>query len=403
MATTETMRAKERSTRSEDAPDLLVCLPPLRPDALDATIATLSNVFANGNVLVACPDAAPRLPANSALEVVSFTPTAPVANYWVHTAADFLNAYKLAAEHNAPAVLLLGAEPESLSAAAIEALATAVTGGACDLAIPHYALGPFEGMVNSGILYPLTRSLFGVSARFPLAVDLGVSLRMAERLATAAQEHTAAGNNEAIVWPGAEAAVAGFIIQQVEAGARSVPHPVGSDLNTILTLIGSSIFADVEAKAAFWQRSRPSQFGTVPTPSNAPAQAAAPPDVGGMIDTFRLAFTNLHQIWSLVLPPNSLLGLKHLSLMPAETFRMPDALWARIVFDFVLAYRLRTINRGHLLGALTPLYLAWVASFVIQVNGGADAEVRIEEIETAFEADKPYLVSRWRWPDRFNP
>ena len=24
-------------------------------------------------------------------------------------------------------------------------------------------------------------------------------------------------------------------------------------------------------------------------------------------------------------------------------------------------------------------------------------------VAAAFEADKPYLVSRWRWPDRFNP
>ena len=46
----------------------------------------------------------------------------------------------------------------------------------------------------------------------------------------------------------------------------------------------------------------------------------------------------------------------------AAAFRMPDSLWARIVYDFLLAYRLRTINRGHLLGALIPLYLAWVAS-----------------------------------------
>jgi hypothetical protein len=27
----------------------------------------------------------------------------------------------------------------------------------------------------------------------------------------------------------------------------------------------------------------------------------------------------------------------------------------------------------------------------------------IEALAAAFEADKPYLVARWRWPDRFNP
>jgi hypothetical protein len=126
-----------------------------------------------------------------------------------------------------------------------------------------------------------------------------------------------------------------------------------------------------------------------------------------MLDSFRLAYTNLHEIWSLVLPPNSLLGLKKLSLMPAASFRMPDSLWARIVYDFILAYRLRTINRGHLLGALTPLYLAWVASHLLLASGtGPETiapEKHIEALAAAFETDKPYLVSRWRWPDRFNP
>jgi hypothetical protein len=122
-----------------------------------------------------------------------------------------------------------------------------------------------------------------------------------------------------------------------------------------------------------------------------------------MLQAFRLAYTNLHEIWSLVLPPNSLLGLKRLSATDAAAFHMPESLWARIVFDFLLAYRLRTINRGHLLGALIPLYLAWVASHINVSASGANPERHIEAVAAAFEADKTYLVSRWRWPDRFNP
>ena len=122
-----------------------------------------------------------------------------------------------------------------------------------------------------------------------------------------------------------------------------------------------------------------------------------------MLEGFRLAYGNLVEIWSLVLPPQSLLGLKRLSITPPESFSMPDALWARIVYDFMLAYRLRTINRGHLLGAMTPIYLAWVASYILRSNAGADPEDLVEAVAAAFTAEKPYLVSRWRWPDRFNP
>ncbi len=122
-----------------------------------------------------------------------------------------------------------------------------------------------------------------------------------------------------------------------------------------------------------------------------------------MVQAFRLAYTNLQEIWSLVLPPHSLLGLKRLAATDGAAFRMSDSLWARIVYDFLLAHRLRTINRGHLLGALIPLYLAWVASHIDITASGANPEAHIEAVALAFEAEKTYLVSRWRWPDRFNP
>ena len=181
-----------------------------------------------------------------------------------------------------------------------------------------------------------------------------------------------------------------------------LPQPVTPDLNTLLAQIAGSLFADVDAKASFWQRARGVQPPQTITQS-API-AEHPPDIASMLEAFRFAYTNLHEIWSLVLPPNSLLGLKKLSLMQPENFRMPDNLWARIVYDFILAYRLRTINRGHLLGALTPLYLAWVASHLRLIDGDPGAaEQHIEATAAAFEADKPYIVARWRWPDRFNP
>ena len=266
--------------------------------------------------------------------------------------------------------------------------------------MPHYELGAREGLVNSAILYPVSRALYGARPRFPLAIDLALSRRMSERLATAAQRYTSLGQNDALLWPVAEATVAGFSVAEAAAVHRTIPQPAISDLNTILALITGSLFGDVEAKAAFWQRSRVTQPGGsfAGNPPNEPA-----PDIQPMLNSFRLAYTNLQEIWSLVLPPQSLLGLKKLSLLPSESFRMPDALWARTVYDFILAYRLRTLNRGHLLGALTPLYLAWVASHLNLTQAGTPAEQHVEETAAAFESEKPYLVSRWRWPDRFNP
>ncbi len=377
---------------------LLVSLVPLSQEAFDATLSNLALAFPGETVFVATPDAAPQSSSGSPLRLLPYTVTTVSASPWVLTAADYLNTWKLAQEHHATACVLLGAEAQSLHPEAIRALARSAI--LCDLTLGHYDLGPREGLVNSAILYPVTRALFGTRPRFPLAVDVGLSLRMAERLATAAQRFTAAGQSGALLWPLSEAAIANYSIAEIDIRPRTLPQPAAPDVNALLAQIAASLFADIDDKAAFWQRARGTQPYQLITQT---APIAEPPDITSMLDAFRLAYTNLHEIWSLVLPPNSLLGLKKLSVMPPETFRMPDNLWARIVYDFILAFRLRTINRGHLLGALTPLYLAWVASHLTLISNGTPPEKHIQDLAVAFEADKPYLVSRWRWPDRFNP
>jgi hypothetical protein len=393
--------------------NLLVSLASLPAETLEATLANLALAFRdrpdNQVILVATPGGthpSASSPTFGDLHLVPYVSSTPASISHFLTAADFLDTFKLAQEHSATACLILGAGSNTLTPEVIRALAAAASSTTtCDLAIPRYQIGPKEGLVNSAILYPVTRALFGSRPRFPLAIDFGLSLPMAERLASAAQRFIAADQNDAILWPVSEAATGNCTITEVDGGTRSMPQPASPDINALLAQIAGSLFADIDAKASFWQRTRPAP-ALRPQQQEHPVRPSPPdgwPDVTPMLEAFRLAYTNLADIWSLVLPPNSLLGLKRLSAMPPATFRMPDALWARIVYDFILAYRLRTINRGHLLGALAPLYLAWVASHIILADTGTSPEAHIETQAAAFEYDKPYLVSRWRWPDRFNP
>jgi hypothetical protein len=376
---------------------LLVLLTPTTPEQLETLLDRLSECLPVEDVLIATPDSV-DVERRPTLRILH-TPTTNAS--WTFTASDFLNAYQLAQKNEARAILMLGAEADSLGPAGLFELANAVMAGSADVAVPYYDLPANAGLVNSAILYPLTRALFAQRIRYPLAIDLGLSLRMAERLGAASQRFTAANQGSALIWPVDEAAVAGFAVQEFDVGARDLPHPIEADLNSILALVAGSLFAEIEAKAAFWQRARILPLAR--SPIARPLHAEAAGDITPMLETFRLAYTNLREIWSLVLPPNSLLGLKRLSITDPGDFRMPDGLWARIVFDFLLAYRLRTINRGHLLGALTPLYLAWAASHINIIASGTESEQHIEAVAAAFEAEKPYLVSRWRWPDRFNP
>ena len=322
----------------------------------------------------------------------------------VHTAGMWLSLAGVVRTH-APAVsLLLGAEAHTLAPEAVAGMVDAVVAHGVDLALPHYVLPANQGLLNEAVLAPLSRALFTAQVRFPLPLDCAFSARMAERMAQVAQRVPAASQAEAIVWPVDEAAVAGYELAEIGNTTRDLPEVTG-DLGQILRDVAGSLFSDIEAKATFWQRTRTvKETLRLDASEMSTAVSATPADdeeIDDLLASFRIGYSNLHDIWSLVLPPQTLVSLKRLSQATRANFALQDAVWVRIVYDFVLAHRLRTLSRSHLMGALTPLYLAWVASHLLALRGGSAAAA--DTLSRAFEADRPYLVSRWRWPDRFNP
>ena len=382
---------------------LLICLPSMASEASEATVRAVAQAFRGQTVLVASPDYPSEQPAaDGRLHLVPYT-TPRSDSEWVLSAGDYLAASDLAQDRGAGAVLLLGPDAAGLHPSALTAMQQGLASGA-DVALPRYHTSTDDGLVNSALLYPLTRALFA-DIRFPLPLDLGISPRMLRRLAAVADR--AQGQPEAsLLWPVAEASLSGFTLRQVEGGERLLPQPSESDLNVLFPSVTASLFTDLESKAAFWQRAR-AQAAPHVAVRGAGAHAfghGVSEEIRGLVENYKGAFSNLREIWSLVLPPQSLLALKKLAVSSPENFSFSASLWARTVYDFALAFHLRSLNRGHLLGSFTPLYLAWVASFLRSSEVGEMDQADLLEITAhAFEQEKPYLVSRWRWPDRFNP
>lgn len=316
---------------------------------------------------------------------------------WFELSGAYRALFSMAQELDVKACIVVAPDLLAMRGDALHLMFDAVTEKQSDLALALYPFGKFDGLLNTSILAPMSRALYGKRVRYPLATDFAVSARLLGRLSDALPAQT-------VIWPATEAAISDAHICQVHVDATHAPQ-TGLDLTAVLTELVGSLFSQMEEKAAVWQRIRSSQ----PTPTWGILPGAAPDgeavDVQPMLDSFMLGSRNLQEVWSLVLPPVTLLELKRLTRMVGDQFRMPDELWVRILFDFALAHRLRTINRNHLLGALTPLYLGWVASYALEVGNtpASMAEQRVEKLARAFEEGKSYLVSRWRWPDRFNP
>jgi hypothetical protein len=333
----------------------------------------------------------------------SLPPGSPSRISWLPDASTYQALFAMAREWGVSACAVIGLDLAALHTNFLGPMMAPVLEKRCELAMPLYALGKFDGLLNSSILAPLTRALYGRRVRFPLAPDFCLSAKMIPELEVALQRTTAQG--QTLFWPATEAAIRDCGTCQVHVDTRHLPPADGVDLSTVLAQTVGPLFAEMATNAPLWQRVRGSQPVETYGAAVAPPADAAHADTSPMLETFQLGFRNLQEVWSLVLPPVTLLELKRLARPSTERFHMPDELWVRIVYDFALAYRLRTISRTHLLGALTPLYLGWVASYALEVANcsAADAEQRLERLARAYEDGKPYLLSRWRWPDRFNP
>ena len=286
-------------------------------------------------------------------------------------------------------------------------LASSVLDGKFDLVTAIYPEGKYDGLINKSLLSPLSRALFGRRVRSPLAFDFCASARMLAKLADPGMQRSQPGSQ--LLWPANIVAMEAGQVCQMYIQAAHTTHTEGLDLSEVLGQLVGALFQEVEACAAQWQRvrgSQPTEIIDASAAANPGSESvdAKPLDTRPLIDSFLLGSRNLEEVWRLVLPPVALFELKRLTRLAPEEFRMPDELWARVVYDFALAYRLRRIGRSHLLGALTPLYLGWVASYAQEVGvaSTAEADRRVEQLAHVFEANKPYFVSRWRWPDRAN-
>ncbi len=365
---------------------LVIALPhsgPLSiPAAIDLVQAALLTLPASVNAALLHSSGAVSPPPSDRLRLLDLAWTAPDGP------AAFLAASRLL---DAQACVVLGSDPAALTPAHLVSFIEPVLSGRFDLAAARYPRRPFDSLINTGIVYPLLRALYGKRVEWPMAADFSASRRLIDRC-------VASPNGTSPGWIVATALAAGVEICQANLPCRPEPAQPPADLSAAIAQVLGPIFLDMERNAALWQKVRGSHPLTTFGPEAPPEQETPEFDASRMIESFQLGFRNLQEIWNLALTPATLLGLKKLTTLPAAGFRMPDELWARVIYDLALAWRLRVMNRDQLLRALTPMYLGWVASYALDPSPD-----RVERLCRAYESEKPYIQSRWRWPDRFNP
>jgi len=294
-------------------------------------------------------------------------------------------------------VLVLEADVVSLAPQWIERLASPVWEEKADFIAPAYARHRFDGTITHLLIAPLVRALYGRQLRQPLGGAHALSGRLVEHLLVHPRWDWN-GRELADVWMLGTAIADGFSVAEAWLGPRVIQSRTRTtDLPAMVAQTLGGVLTVMDRHDDLWREVRGSEplpaVGEALLPSTEPRLV----DVDRMLSAFALGLRDLTPVWEHVLAPDTLGDVLSLETADAASFRFPDDLWARVVYDFALGHHYTVIHREHLLRSLVPLYLGRTAAYVLTTGdrGAAASEAAADAVARAFERQKPYLVERW--------
>jgi glycosyltransferase involved in cell wall biosynthesis len=307
--------------------------------------------------------------------------------------------FGMASQLNARACAVVDSDLRSITPEWFDLLLRPVLHADFDFAAPYYHRHKYDGTITNSIVYPLTRGLYGLRVRQPIGGDFGISNQLLERYLERQDWETDIARYGIDIWMTTIAICEGFRVCQSFLGAKlhDAKDP-GADLTAMLHQVVGSVFELMEQYEHQWRVREGSKdvdlFGFRYDVGLDPVSV----DTGRMLEKFRHGCHELGEIWSLALKHSTLEALMALAReSDSERFHLSDDLWVAIIYEFACAYHHRVLDRGHLMRSLTPLYLARVASFVLETRESLSGEVeeRIERLCRRFEEHKPNLISNW--------
>ena len=304
----------------------------------------------------------------------------------------------IAHELGAKACAVVDADLRSITPEWMDLLLSPLLREGYDFAAPYYHRHKYDGTITNSIVYPLTRALYGRRVRQPIGGDFGISGRLAGHFLKQEVWHTDVARFGIDIWMTTTAIADGFRVCQSFLGAKihDAKDPA-ADLSAMLTQVVGSVFNLMDTHYAQWSSVR----GSHPVPlfgfEHAVGLEPVAVNTGRMIARFTETLAQMRGIWEMILAPSTLDGILTLPTIPENDFRYPADLWVRTVYDFGLAYHRDTMARPHILAALTPLYLARTASFVLETaeSDARAVEENLEDLCLRFEKAKAQFWEQW--------
>jgi hypothetical protein len=319
------------------------------------------------------------------------TPSAGMAVRTILSAADLLRAKSCA---------IIPAANASSSPVSIANLLRPVDREHCDYVTPLYSRTKYQGLLARNLLYPMTRAVFGRRIREMYSDEWAFSGRLAAQCLEENVWHEEAVNARPEAWMGVLSICSKLNCAQTFVGPR-IPPPAGSspDIVEAIRQTVGNLFWCMEKRQSEWM----DFVGSEPVATFGPdhevvADENVPANPEKIFELFRSGVNDLEPILKSILTDDTHGEIKRIAGLDADSFRFPNEIWVRTLYEFAAAYHHTIINRDHLVQALVPFYRGNLYSFLLE-HIESTSEVLESESESLcleFERQKMYLVERWK-------
>lgn len=274
-----------------------------------------------------------------------------------------------------------------------------------DYVAPFYRRYKYDGTITNSIVYPLMTSLYGKRLRQPIGGDFGLSGDFIDHLAKRDVWDKYVSQFGIDVWMTICAITGGHKICQARLGAKihDAKDPAFA-LGPMYMQVLSTLFRSMSKFQELWLAT--DSFDDVAVRGTAVPwePEPVPISVTRCVEEFNMGMDQFGSLYRDILSDECYEGL--IRVAHSETcrpdrycdFYFPPDLWARVIYDLAVTFNCWKGNTHKLIDISSPLYFAKVASFANATTALSHEEDErvVEEDVRVFEAEKDYLVRRWK-------
>jgi glucosylglycerate synthase len=307
--------------------------------------------------------------------------------------------FEIAAALGAKACVVVDSDLRSITPEWIDRLGGPILREGFGYIAPLYIRHKHDGTITNNITYPMTRMLYGLDVRQPIGGDFGFSGEIARWWLTQQVWETDVARYGIDIWMTTTAIAEGFKVGQAGLGLKvhDAKDPASS-LGPMFSQVVGTLFSLMRRYADLWLSVRSVQ--PVPLVGELPQGEPEPVPVTSsvMIAKLRDGLWSNSRSLDRVLSAEQYRAVGDIAATDEESFVFPAETWARVVFDFALAYKNEVLPADQIMAAMVPLYYGRTAGLVKEASGMSAEEFQRRVVQTQAEIFlklKPELVAQW--------